>query len=116
MALVQCPDCGQQVSDAAPACVRCGRPLQPPQYQQQPYTPPQHYPPGYPMAPRGPAPAPSAGTRAALSAVRVAGCLTMVFAMLVGAAGLFAAGPAALVVAAVIGVIGIAMASVNRVS
>lgn len=27
MALIACPDCGQQVSDAAPACIRCGRPL-----------------------------------------------------------------------------------------
>lgn len=26
MALVRCPDCGSEVSDAAPACVRCGRP------------------------------------------------------------------------------------------
>jgi hypothetical protein len=26
MALIACPDCGQQVSDAAPACPRCGRP------------------------------------------------------------------------------------------
>lgn len=27
MALVKCPDCGTDVSDAAPACVRCGRPI-----------------------------------------------------------------------------------------
>jgi hypothetical protein len=27
MALVKCPDCGREVSDAAPACVGCGRPL-----------------------------------------------------------------------------------------
>lgn len=27
MGLVQCPDCGQQVSDQAPACVSCGRPM-----------------------------------------------------------------------------------------
>lgn len=27
MALVKCPDCGTEVSDAAPACVKCGRPL-----------------------------------------------------------------------------------------
>lgn len=26
MALVKCPDCGNSVSDAAPACPRCGRP------------------------------------------------------------------------------------------
>jgi len=26
MALVQCPDCGTDVSDAAPACPKCGRP------------------------------------------------------------------------------------------
>lgn len=29
MSLVSCPDCGQVVSDAAPACVHCGRPLLP---------------------------------------------------------------------------------------
>jgi hypothetical protein len=27
MALISCPDCGTQVSSAAPACVNCGRPL-----------------------------------------------------------------------------------------
>lgn len=27
MALISCPDCGQHVSDAAPACLRCGRPI-----------------------------------------------------------------------------------------
>ena len=27
MALIECPDCGKQVSDAAPACIGCGRPL-----------------------------------------------------------------------------------------
>lgn len=27
MALVKCPDCGKKVSDLAPACVSCGRPL-----------------------------------------------------------------------------------------
>lgn len=27
MPLVTCPDCGKQVSDAAPACVGCGRPM-----------------------------------------------------------------------------------------
>lgn len=27
MALITCPDCSATVSDAAPACVRCGRPL-----------------------------------------------------------------------------------------
>ena len=30
MALVQCEDCGQDVSDLAPACPRCSRPQQPP--------------------------------------------------------------------------------------
>jgi hypothetical protein len=28
MALIVCPDCGRQVSDAAPACPGCGRPMQ----------------------------------------------------------------------------------------
>lgn len=27
MALITCPDCGKDVSDAAPACIYCGRPL-----------------------------------------------------------------------------------------
>ena len=27
MALIACPDCGKQVSDMAPACIHCGRPL-----------------------------------------------------------------------------------------
>ena len=26
MALISCPDCGSQISDAAPACIWCGRP------------------------------------------------------------------------------------------
>lgn len=26
MALIECPDCGAQISDAAPACPHCGRP------------------------------------------------------------------------------------------
>lgn len=29
MALLQCPDCSASVSDAAPACVKCGKPLKP---------------------------------------------------------------------------------------
>ena len=27
MALVACPDCGRQMSDSAPACLGCGRPM-----------------------------------------------------------------------------------------
>jgi DNA-directed RNA polymerase subunit RPC12/RpoP len=27
MPLIECPDCGQRVSDAAPSCVGCGRPI-----------------------------------------------------------------------------------------
>jgi hypothetical protein len=27
MPLIQCPDCGKDVSDMAPACIHCGRPL-----------------------------------------------------------------------------------------
>lgn len=42
MALIMCPDCQAQVSDAAPACPRCGRPIamQPPRpaAPQQPVT------------------------------------------------------------------------------
>lgn len=43
MALVTCPDCGTQISDQAPACPKCGRPLQAqpqqPQQAQQPQQP-----------------------------------------------------------------------------
>jgi len=27
MALIQCPDCGKEISDQAPACLNCGRPV-----------------------------------------------------------------------------------------
>lgn len=27
MALIRCPDCGTEISDAAPACLKCGRPI-----------------------------------------------------------------------------------------
>lgn len=44
MALITCPDCGGSVSDAAPACIHCGRPLaaaQPaPSYAPPPYAAP----------------------------------------------------------------------------
>ncbi|WP_291779172.1 hypothetical protein [Luteibacter sp.] len=30
MALINCPDCNSEVSDAAPACPKCGRPIAPP--------------------------------------------------------------------------------------
>lgn len=26
MALIQCPDCGNNISDRAPSCIHCGRP------------------------------------------------------------------------------------------
>lgn len=29
MALVSCPDCQKEVSDQAPACIHCGRPMKP---------------------------------------------------------------------------------------
>lgn len=29
MAIIQCPECGNQVSDKAPACPKCGNPMQP---------------------------------------------------------------------------------------
>ncbi len=34
MALITCPDCTHQVSDVAPACPRCGRPVAPLQVEQ----------------------------------------------------------------------------------
>ena len=27
MALIPCPDCGTSISDAAPQCIKCGRPM-----------------------------------------------------------------------------------------
>src|SRR5687768_9055346 len=30
MALIECPDCGRQVSDSAALCIHCGRPMQNP--------------------------------------------------------------------------------------
>jgi hypothetical protein len=27
MALIRCPDCGREISDAAPGCIGCGRPM-----------------------------------------------------------------------------------------
>jgi len=37
MALINCPECGQEVSDLAPACIHCGCPLneQPPNIQEK---------------------------------------------------------------------------------
>lgn len=29
MSLIKCPDCGKEVSDKAPACPNCGRPIAP---------------------------------------------------------------------------------------
>jgi hypothetical protein len=50
MPLVRCPDCGREISDAAPACVGCGRPapfVQPaPSYQAPPAAMPPQSPSG----------------------------------------------------------------------
>ncbi|HEX7122385.1 MAG TPA: zinc-ribbon domain-containing protein [Gemmatimonadaceae bacterium] len=35
MPLIQCPDCGKQISDAAPTCIHCGRPIQQIMQQEQ---------------------------------------------------------------------------------
>lgn len=29
MSLIQCPECGTEISDKAPACPKCGNPMQP---------------------------------------------------------------------------------------
>lgn len=29
MALIKCPDCGKEISDKAPVCPNCGRPIAP---------------------------------------------------------------------------------------
>jgi len=34
--LIQCPDCGKEVSDAAPACPNCGRPISVPSQDSEP--------------------------------------------------------------------------------
>jgi hypothetical protein len=36
MAMIQCPECGNQVSSAATACPNCGHPIQGPQQQRVP--------------------------------------------------------------------------------
>jgi type IV pilus assembly protein PilA len=36
MALLRCPDCGSDVSDQAPACLKCGRPTRGPGYSAAP--------------------------------------------------------------------------------
>lgn len=48
MALIKCIDCGADVSDAAPACLKCGRPI-----AAQPAAAP---PPPFPAVARGAAP------------------------------------------------------------
>jgi len=40
MPLVTCPDCGKQISDQAPACPNCGRPMASPPSTSAPPTPP----------------------------------------------------------------------------
>lgn len=39
MALVSCPECGKEISDAAQACPHCGHPIQEPQSQDAPPVP-----------------------------------------------------------------------------
>jgi uncharacterized membrane protein len=52
MALITCPDCGNSVSDAAPACIHCGRPMRPqPPFQDQAQVPPRPSPYARPVAP-----------------------------------------------------------------
>jgi DNA-directed RNA polymerase subunit RPC12/RpoP len=46
MALVTCPDCGREISGAAPTCISCGRPMQVSQAQ-PPVAPPQETPAGW---------------------------------------------------------------------
>lgn len=36
MPLIQCPDCGKDISDSAPACINCGRPMSKPTYNSEP--------------------------------------------------------------------------------
>lgn len=51
MPLITCPDCGHSVSDAAPACIHCGRPLRAQsQPQPQAQVPPQPSPYPRPVA------------------------------------------------------------------
>jgi hypothetical protein len=40
MALIQCPDCGKEISDTAPTCINCGRVMRsPPAVQTAPAPP-----------------------------------------------------------------------------
>lgn len=36
MALMQCPECGKEISDQAPACIHCGYPLSPAPISEEP--------------------------------------------------------------------------------
>lgn len=36
MALIQCPECGKEISDQAPACIHCGYPLSPTSVPEEP--------------------------------------------------------------------------------
>jgi len=130
MALIVCPDCGQQLSDAAPACVRCGRPMGPtqqwaPQQQawpqqapQQWQQPPMQYPgQQYPYPMQQQPPQPSTAAKVAVSGVRVVGCLTILLGFAIGVGGcLLGANILAMVVGGGLALVGIAMAAVNRVS
>ncbi len=40
MPLIECPDCGKSISDAAPACIGCGRPMTQSDYKPEEILPP----------------------------------------------------------------------------
>ena len=60
--LVSCPDCGKQISDSAPSCIGCGRPMHPPTHHPPPPPSPTSTPAttriAQPAQPRGVAPRP----------------------------------------------------------
>ena len=41
MALIECPDCGKNISDSAPACIGCGRPMTQGDYKPEEILPPE---------------------------------------------------------------------------
>lgn len=41
MALIQCPDCGKSISDSAPTCIGCGRPMIQPDHKPEDILPPE---------------------------------------------------------------------------
>jgi hypothetical protein len=98
----QCRACGQPLPDGTLACGRCGRPVAPPEWQQQQQQPMPQW--QQPMQDQQAAmqyqQAPSAPAKVGLSAMRVMGFLTIVLGFAIAGVGCIAGGH---IVACVIG-------------